>query len=64
MSLLFYYSYSFRIDKTSDLYSYLNNIRSAFIFDNIRICIHIHFKNMKTVMEKALPDPHPIHFHP
>jgi hypothetical protein len=64
MSLLFYYSYLFRIDKTSYLFSYLNIIRSAFIFNNIRIRIRIHFKNMKTDMEKALPAPHPIHFHP
>jgi hypothetical protein len=64
MCLLFYYSYPFHIDKTSDLYSYSNNIRSAFVFDNIHICIHIRFKNMKMDMGRALSDPHPIRFHP
>jgi hypothetical protein len=64
MRLLFYYSYPFHIDKTSDAYSYLNNIRSAFVFKNIRIRIRIHFKNVKTDMGRALSDPHPIHFHP
>jgi hypothetical protein len=64
MSLLFYYSYPFHIDKISDMYSYSNNIRSAFVFDNIHIRICIHFKNMKTEMGRALSDPHPIHFHP
>jgi hypothetical protein len=64
MSLLFYYSYLFHIDKTSDLYSYSNNIRSAFVFNNIRIRIRICLKNMETDMERTLSDPHPIHFHP
>jgi hypothetical protein len=62
MSLLFYYSYPFHIDKASDPYS--NNIRSAFVFNNIHIHIRIHFKNMETDMGRALSDPHPIRFHP
>jgi hypothetical protein len=64
MSLLFYHSYPFYIDKTPDLYSYLNNIRSTFVFDNICIRIRICFENIKTDMERALSDSHPIRFHP
>jgi hypothetical protein len=52
----------FVLIKTSD--SYLSNILSVFVFDNIHICIHIRFENMKTDMGKALLDPHLIRFHP
>jgi hypothetical protein len=57
MSVLFYYLYPFCIGKISDPYSYSNNIHSAFVFDNIRIRICIHSKNMKTDMGK-LSDPY------
>ena len=50
--------------KISDPYSYLNNIRSEFVFDNIRIRIRIRFENVETDMGMALSDPHPIRFHP
>jgi hypothetical protein len=37
------------------MYLYLNKIRSTFVFDNIRICIHIHFENMKMIWEEHYP---------
>ena len=58
------YSYPLRIEKTSDPYSYLSNIRSEFVFGNIRIRIRIRFENVETDMGRALSDPHPIRFHP
>jgi hypothetical protein len=54
----------FVFDKTFDSYLYSTNIRSIFIFDNIRIRIHICFENTKRDMKRALSDPHPIRFHP
>jgi hypothetical protein len=59
MSLLLYYLYPFHIDKTSNPYSYLNNIHFVFVFDNICIRIHICFKIMETDMGRALSDPFP-----
>jgi hypothetical protein len=59
MSLIFRYSYPFRIEKTSDPHPYSNSIRTAFVFDNIRIRIRIRFENAKTDMGRALSDPFP-----
>ena len=65
MSLLFpYIRIRSELKKISDPYSYLNNIRSEFVFDKIRIRIRIRFDNMETDMGRALSDPHPIRFHP
>ncbi len=61
-SIISLYSYPLRIEKTSDPYSYSSNIRSEFVFGNIRIHIRIRFKNVETDMERALSDPHPIRF--
>jgi hypothetical protein len=63
-SIISLYSYPLRIEKSSDPYSYSSNIRSEFVFDNIRIRIRIRFENMETEMGRALSDPHPIRFHP
>ena len=63
-STILLYSYPFRIEKTSDPNSYSSNIRSVFVFDNIRIRIRIRFKNMETDVGRSLSDPHPIRFHP
>jgi hypothetical protein len=63
-SIIFLYLYPLRIEKTSDPYSYSSNIRSEFVFGNIRIRIRIRFGNMETDMGRALSDPHPIRFHP
>ena len=62
--IIIFYSYPLRIDKTSNPYSYSINIRSVFVFGNIRIRIRIRFENVETDMGKALSDPHPIRFHP
>jgi hypothetical protein len=59
-SVLFYYSYLFRIEETSDPYSYSYKICYIFVFDNIYIC----FENIKTDMESVLSNPHLISFHP
>jgi hypothetical protein len=55
MILLFYYSYPFHIQKTSNLYSYSNNICSAYVFNNICIRIRICYKNMKWIWEEHYP---------
>jgi hypothetical protein len=49
------YLYLLQIEKTSNSYSYLSNIRSKFMFGNIRI--RIHFKIMETDMGMALSYP-------
>jgi hypothetical protein len=55
MCLLFYYLYPFYIDKTSNPYSYSNNMRFAFVLDNICIRIRIHFKIWKWILKKHYP---------
>jgi hypothetical protein len=50
--VIFYEFENFFTKASFDPYLYLNNIRSAFVFENICIC----FKNMKTGMGRALSD--------
>jgi hypothetical protein len=45
--------------KISDLHLYSSNIRSAFIFNNIRIHVYIRFENMKTNIKRAISNPLP-----
>jgi hypothetical protein len=53
-SIISLYSYLLRIEKTSDPYLYSSNVRSKFVYGNIRIHICFRFENMKTDMGRTL----------